>query len=1208
MWIATVIWACVAASPGVVAVHDDPPPGIDVAAISRRAPEDPLAFTALVDVSTPRSLPPVGAPAGERSPLLRTPEETAAAERALVLGLEAVALQRWFVASIELERARSLGTTAPDLPRGLARTHRALGNASRAADEWRRVLASSPDDAEALLEVGIALVDRREPELALDPLLRVWRQVADPASDTAVAVAQALGDAVRPVVAYALASALWQTGRDRAGIEAALCSLEAPPPAPQQFVAAERARVDPPPARLAEIARQRGSLWQSIGDARCRLGDFDGALDSYRRASECGIARPVLEGRILHAQRQRDGIDAVASAWLARLGLDPASADEASAAHARWLANGLEDPSPFVARMRELAAEKPMRADLLRAAAAVLPPDESATLLLTVAERRPFDDVLVGELLRSAAAAGDSSIQHAARHAIELVRSAPQRARTVAAQLVTVNATPGGLRTALESCEPSSARDALLVHILLGWGDSQAWREAEAAVARYPGAADAVAAQLAVAGALAEPALIDQIERQWNGASTAAVGEATPSVADKHLVQAALIEARVQSRQGDRAMLVAEAGLGADAPSWFLGVCADAAAAWASAAPVGAEGRDHRVLQAIDWAERAVAAAPANESPWRTLLTIHDPQGTLAPDAQAIEELSRRIGTMRALESLNARLAVQRDASRRRLAPAAERLAALAEQDPADAALVSMLVDAWQRLGRAEEAEAWLRAAVERMPSNPAVVRLAASALARTGRTDEAKQWLSGRVEADPDDALARGLLESALRESADDVDGADRQRWAMLARKRVSARPAAPGRSLELARVELFGGDMDAALAALEEIATDVRTSPDQLRGGLAALTAAMRDPADRTRAADELIVRLADRVLEADLAGDFAVRAARLVATARLGHPQAAIQAAIDAMVKSPDGLDSSPETAGDLILLAQSLLDAERADVAVDLLWASLRGESRPERVAFAQLANAASTALVAIRRPERAIEFVLEMMERRGDTGWPSQEIIMANGMVRDVSNVDAVAIFVQSSRWSLLGEHEGAEALLRAALERDPDHTMAKNNLGWLLLERDGPTPEATSLIESAAATSPLAASVVDSLGWLRYHQDRLEDHGDDLGAVSLLRRAVELSGADLTADVLDHFGDALWKQGRHDDAAAQWRRAVRHVDERSPRAAMLSALLNHQQRELGLVIRDPRELYEDTYWSVRERARRKVEAFDAGLEPAVGAR
>jgi hypothetical protein len=131
------------------------------------------------------------------------------------------------------------------------------------------------------------------------------------------------------------------------------------------------------------------------------------------------------------------------------------------------------------------------------------------------------------------------------------------------------------------------------------------------------------------------------------------------------------------------------------------------------------------------------------------------------------------------------------------------------------------------------------------------------------------------------------------------------------------------------------------------------------------------------------------------------------------------------------------------------------------------------------------------------------------------------------------------------------EAEG-ESFLRLALELNPEHTDAANNLGYQLADRGVNLDEAERLLEMAHRLKPEEPNIIDSLGWLRYKQGRLTDVPDEsgagvphvVGAITLLERAAAMLEGQAGQVTLDQLGDALWRAGRRDEAWERWTAAI----------------------------------------------------------------
>jgi Flp pilus assembly protein TadD len=131
------------------------------------------------------------------------------------------------------------------------------------------------------------------------------------------------------------------------------------------------------------------------------------------------------------------------------------------------------------------------------------------------------------------------------------------------------------------------------------------------------------------------------------------------------------------------------------------------------------------------------------------------------------------------------------------------------------------------------------------------------------------------------------------------------------------------------------------------------------------------------------------------------------------------------------------------------------------------------------------------------------------------------------------------LILQSQAYDQLGRPAESLAALREAQALEPNNPLVENNLGYLLLERDQHLEEAASLIEASVKATPDNGNVVDSLGWAQFKLGRIAE------AETTLRRAVELS--PFSPEVRKHLGEVLEKQGKLNEAAEQWDRALAFV-------------------------------------------------------------
>jgi len=120
--------------------------------------------------------------------------------------------------------------------------------------------------------------------------------------------------------------------------------------------------------------------------------------------------------------------------------------------------------------------------------------------------------------------------------------------------------------------------------------------------------------------------------------------------------------------------------------------------------------------------------------------------------------------------------------------------------------------------------------------------------------------------------------------------------------------------------------------------------------------------------------------------------------------------------------------------------------------------------------------------------------------------------------------------------AMLYERQGSlayfERLMREVLVLDPDHAHARNALGYTLADRNIRLQEAQALIQRAHELLPDDPYIMDSLGWVYFRMGR-----NDL-ALDYLQKAYDMRPE---AEIAAHLGEALWQEGRRDEAMQRWR-------------------------------------------------------------------
>ena len=127
-------------------------------------------------------------------------------------------------------------------------------------------------------------------------------------------------------------------------------------------------------------------------------------------------------------------------------------------------------------------------------------------------------------------------------------------------------------------------------------------------------------------------------------------------------------------------------------------------------------------------------------------------------------------------------------------------------------------------------------------------------------------------------------------------------------------------------------------------------------------------------------------------------------------------------------------------------------------------------------------------------------------------------------------------FYRGAMYEREKNYDAAEKSFRNVLQSDPENAGAMNYLGYMFADRGIRLEEAQQLISKALDLEPGNGAYQDSLGWVYYRLNQLDQAAD------VLRLAVDKVGKDPT--VHDHLGDVYFKQGKIREAIQQWEASV----------------------------------------------------------------
>jgi len=425
-------------------------------------------------------------------------------------------------------------------------------------------------------------------------------------------------------------------------------------------------------------------------------------------------------------------------------------------------------------------------------------------------------------------------------------------------------------------------------------------------------------------------------------------------------------------------------------------------------------------------------------------------------------------------------------------------------QSPTDPDALVMRAQMAMQRGDTDAAIVDLRAALRDQPTNVLLVVQLAQAYIRSGNLELAEQTLRQAVQSNPRDAKTR----------------------------------------LALAQFLVNKGEAEKARPVLEQLVRDEPNDAEAVEG-LARLLLIVNEPAAALQAATTL------QALRPNSTAGFLLEGVALQALGRSDEARAVFERAA---AVEPAALDA-------LVALVQ--LDAATGELAKALARVEARLAQQPTDAVLLSLRG---DLLLAMQRPAEATVSYAAASIARPD--WPQPYRSRARALVatRDTSGaIDVLQNALEPTRHAAdivtdlavlyvdAGRPNDAIAVYEAALKRDPESVVARNNLAMLLVTHrsDAASLErAEKLVERFADSDNPA--FLDTYGWVLYQRGRYEE------AIPPLERAV--AKAPQAQELRYHLGMAQLKAGRTSDARANLEAAVQGEQEYAGREAALKTL------------------------------------------------
>jgi tetratricopeptide (TPR) repeat protein len=169
-------------------------------------------------------------------------------------------------------------------------------------------------------------------------------------------------------------------------------------------------------------------------------------------------------------------------------------------------------------------------------------------------------------------------------------------------------------------------------------------------------------------------------------------------------------------------------------------------------------------------------------------------------------------------------------------------------------------------------------------------------------------------------------------------------------------------------------------------------------------------------------------------------------------------------------------------------------------------------------------------------DREVYLAMADVYQKGHNYTEMAKVLDAADKLSDGKEDKAAVLFLRGAMYERQKNYELAEKTFRQVLEMDPTNASAMNYLGYMLADQNIRLPEAQELIKKAVGLEPNNYAFLDSLGWVDFRMNRLDQ------AEQELTRSVQLMSKDPT--IHDHLGDVYFKQGKIKEAIAQWQSSL----------------------------------------------------------------
>lgn len=434
---------------------------------------------------------------------------------------------------------------------------------------------------------------------------------------------------------------------------------------------------------------------------------------------------------------------------------------------------------------------------------------------------------------------------------------------------------------------------------------------------------------------------------------------------------------------------------------------------------------------------------------------------------------------------------------------ASELLEKVAQKDPSARAL-TMLANSYEQMKEYSLAADTLKKAVDADPSRPELKQFLAQDLAMANRLDEALKIYQDLSTANPQDAQNYLQMSRIYRQQSNFKAARD------MSDKAKELAPDDPDVLYNEVSILESEGRTPEAINVLKQVLTATEGKAEH---SFRAVLFERLGLLYRSNDQNDLAVDAFRQMVTAD-PGTAARSEAQIIDTFRLARDFKKAQQESDAASqKYPD--DRTLRS-----VRAQLLADEGKTDAAIAELKKSLNGKN--DRDTYMAMAD---------------------VYEKAKDWAAMSQVLDQADKLSTEKDDKAAVD-FMRGAMYERQKKYDLAEKEFRKVLDMDPANAEALNYLGYMFADQGVRLEEAQNLIKRAVDIQPNNGAFLDSLGWVYYRLNQLDE------AAREESRSVQLIPTDPT--IHDHMGDIYFKLGKIKEAIDQWQLSMKEFSTSAP--------------------------------------------------------